>query len=73
MHGPSGEVAARHLHIENASDIVETSKCIPEIRGRGFSDGEIGRILDGNSLASFLKSRLLQLRSGEIDSILCFM
>ena len=39
MHGPSGEVAARHLYTENASDIVETSKCIPEIRGRGFFDG----------------------------------
>ena len=40
--------AARHLYPENASDIADTPKLIPGLRGRGFSDEDIGKMLGGN-------------------------
>ena len=40
--------AARHLYPENASDIADTPKLIPGLRGRGFSDQDIVKILGGN-------------------------
>ncbi len=40
--------AARHLYPDGASDIADTPQLIPGLRGRGFSDEEIGKMLGGN-------------------------
>jgi len=42
--------AAKHLYPVDASDIADTPKLIPGLRGRGFSDEEIAGILGGNMM-----------------------
>ena len=42
--------AARHLYPTDASDIADTPKLIPGLRGRGFSDEEIAKVLGGNMM-----------------------
>ena len=45
--------AARHLYPDGASDIADTPKLIPGLRGRGFSDEDIGKMLGGNLMRVF--------------------
>jgi membrane dipeptidase len=42
--------AANHMYPVDASDIADTPKLIPGLRGRGFSDEEIAGILGGNMM-----------------------
>ncbi len=42
--------AARHLYPEAVDDIAETANLVPGLRGRGFSDEDISKILGGNNL-----------------------
>ena len=42
--------AAKHLYPVDASDIADTPKLIPGLRGRGFSDDEIAGVLGGNMM-----------------------
>ena len=42
--------AARHLYPAEVDDIAETANLVPGLRGRGFSDEDISKILGGNNL-----------------------
>ena len=42
--------AARRLYPIDASDISDTPKLIPGLRGRGFTDEEIAGVLGGNMM-----------------------
>ncbi|MEZ5363156.1 MAG: membrane dipeptidase [Bryobacterales bacterium] len=56
--------AARHLYPVDASDISDTPKLIPGLRGRGFSDEEIVGILGGNMMRVLRAAESEATRSG---------
>lgn len=50
--------AAGHMYPEGAKDISDTPKLIPGLRGRGFSDDDISKMLGGNMMRVLRENEL---------------